>query len=50
MGEEFNTWMEKNPGVKIFHIFDPVRNDEIYGDRNYNRYNSTLTFFYVANQ
>lgn len=48
LGVLFNKWTEDNPGAKIVHLFDPVRRDETYGDRNYNKYHTILTFFYYV--
>ena len=46
LGEAFNKWTSENQQAEIFHLFEPVRKDELYGDYNYNRYLTSLTFFY----
>jgi len=46
IGEEFNKWMEINRNPQIIHFFEPVREDKLYGDYNYNRYYTSITFFY----
>jgi hypothetical protein len=48
MGESFNDWAKNNLDCTIFHLFEPVRHNEIFGDYNYNRYYSEFTFFYVV--
>lgn len=46
LGEEFNKWVEANANCKVIKFFEPVRRNEIYGDYNYNKYHTSLTFFY----
>lgn len=46
LGEKFNEWAQANPGVEVFHIFEPCRYDRTFGDYNYNEYHTLLTFFY----
>jgi hypothetical protein len=46
LGAAYNRWAEDNPGAVVVHWFEPVRRDRIFGDSNYNRYYTSLTFFY----
>lgn len=46
LGERFNEWVANNPKAKVLHLFDPERWDETHGNYNYNKYNTSLTFFY----
>lgn len=50
LGNAFNTWQQENKLMEIYHIFEPVRIAETYGDSTYNTYHVTMTFFYTLRE